>query len=109
MPHRQDTHRKGYKSHNFTPAEDARILELRAQGYNRYRISKSMQIAYYAITARVDVLEMLASDPSAKIRVCIRPNCSAEFLSREVSHRVCKGCKSAGQSCEPFGNYVVYA
>ena len=104
---RRDTHRKGYKSHAFTPAEDARILELRAQGFNRYRISMSMQIAYYAITARVDVLELLASNPSAKVRICIRPGCTTEFLSREFSHRVCVGCKSIEQGCEPFGNFVV--
>ena len=33
-PRRIDTHRKGYSPHAFTPAEDARILELRAARYN---------------------------------------------------------------------------
>ena len=104
---RLDTHRKGYKSHNFTPAEDARIVELRAMGLNRAKVGLEMDIAYYAITTRITLLETLTSDPSAKVRICIRTGCSCEFVSLSAGHRVCKGCRSIEVACEPFGNFPV--
>ena len=106
-PRRKDTHHKGYKSHDFTPAEDARILELRAHGLNRSKVGRAMDIAYYAITTRITLLEALASDPSAKVRVCIRTGCSCEFVSLNAGHRVCRGCRSIEVACEPFGNFPV--
>ena len=106
-PRRKDTHRKGYKSHVFTPAEDARILELRAKGLNRAKVGLELDIAYYSITTRITLLETLASDPRAKPRICIRPGCTTKFVSEWVGHRVCKGCRGIEQSCEPFGNFVV--
>ncbi len=104
---RRDTHRKGYRSHDFTEAEDARILELRAQGLNRSRVAKEMCIAYYATAIRVTMLETLAREPGATVRMCIRPQCTTEFVSLHPGRRVCKGCKSHEQACEPFGNFVV--
>ena len=106
-PRRIDSHRKGYKSHAFTKAEDARILELRAQGFKRAKVGIEMDIAYYAITTRITLLEAVASDPHARVRICIRPDCTTEFISLGTGHRVCKGCSSIEQSCEPFGNFVV--
>ena len=105
---RRDTHRKGYRSHDFTEAEDARILELRAQGLNRSRVAKEMCIAYYATAIRVTMLETLAREPEAKVRICIRPSCTTEFVSLSAGHRVCNGCRChEDRSCEPFGNFMV--
>ena len=106
-PRRKDTHRKGYKAHAFTEAEDARILELRARGFNRAKVGLEMNIAYYAITTRITLLEALVGDPGAKVRICIRPGCITEFVSRNAGHRVCKGCRSIEIACEPFGNFPV--
>ena len=106
-PRRKDTHRKGYKPHAFSAAEDARILELRARGFNRARVGLAMDIAYYAVSTRITLLEALAENPAAKVRLCIRPGCTTEFLSHGPGHRVCQGCKSIDGSCEPFGNFVV--
>ena len=106
-PRRLDTHRKGYKSHAFTEAQDARILELRAMGFSRAKVGLAMDIAYYAITTRITMLETLADNPHAKVRICIRPGCTTEFISHGPGHRVCKGCRSIELSCEPFGNFVV--
>ncbi len=104
---RLDTHRKGYKSHAFTEAEDARILELRAQDFNRSRVSKALDVAYYAVSTRITVLETLARVPSAKVRTCMRHGCTTEFISEWSGHRVCNGCRVSEESSEPFGNFVV--
>ncbi|KKL96662.1 hypothetical protein LCGC14_1842220 [marine sediment metagenome] len=106
-PRRLDTHRKGYKSHAFTEVEDARILELRARGFNRSRVSKALDVAYYAVSTRVTMLETLASEPNSRVRVCIRPGCTTEFVSEWSGHRVCNGCRVSEESSEPFGNFVV--
>ena len=106
-PRRQDTHRKGYKAHDFTEAEDTRILELRAQGFNRAKVGMEMDIAYYAISTRITLLEALAENPQAKVRLCIRPGCTTEFISEWSGHRVCNGCRVSEESSEPFGNFVV--
>ncbi len=106
-PRRKDTHRKGYKSHDFTPAEDARIVELRAEGLNRSKVSKALDVAYYAVSTRVTLLETLADVPGAKVRQCIRHGCTTEFISEWSGHRVCNGCRMQQESSEPFGNFVV--
>lgn len=106
-PRRLDTHRKGYKSHDFTEAEDARILELRARGFTRAKVSKALNVAVYAVSTRVTMLETLANVPDSRVRVCIRPGCTTEFISLGFGHRVCNGCRVSEQSSEPFGNFVV--
>ncbi len=106
-PRRKDTHRKGYKSHDFTEAEDARIRELRAQGLNRSKVSRALDVAYYAVSTRVTLLETLANVPGSRARICIRPGCTTEFISLGFGHRVCNGCKVHEESSEPFGNFVV--
>ena len=107
-PRRKHTHRKGYRSHDFAPAEDARILELRAEGFTHMRVAKAIRLPLYIVTARITRLETLAKIPGAKLRLCIRPECNNEFVSREVSHRVCGICKHIeGVVTEPFGNFVV--
>ena len=106
-PRRPDTHRKGYKSHDFTEAEDARILELRARGFNRSRVAKTLDVAYYAVSTRVTLLETLVEVPGSRVRTCIRPSCTTEFVSVGFGHRVCNGCRVSEESAEPFGNFVV--
>ncbi len=106
-PRRKDTRRKGYKSHAFTEAEDARIVELRAAGATRVQVSQVLNVAYYAVSTRIELLETLANAPTAKVRICLRPGCTTEFVSIWSGHRVCKGCKMAEESSEPFGNFVV--
>ncbi len=104
---RETSYHKGYKSHAFTPAEDARILELRAKGLNRAEVGRTMDISYCAVSIRITLLETLASDPRAKVRICIRTGCTTEFVSLYAGHRVCQGCRGSEQSCEPFGNFIV--
>ncbi len=104
---KKDNYRKGYKSHTFTPAEDARIVKLRAQGLNRSRVSQALDVAYYAVSTRVTLLETLANVSGAKVRQCMRHGCTTEFISESCGHRVCNGCRVAEESSEPFGNFVV--
>lgn len=106
-PRRIDTHRKGYKSHAFTGAEDARIVELRAAKHTRQQVADALGVAVYATSTRITMLEALARDPSARVRICIRPGCSTQFVSLGFGHRVCNGCKVSEESSEPFGNFVV--
>ena len=106
-PRRLDTHRKGYKSDDFTEAEDARILELRAMDFSRARIAKDIDVAVYPTSTRVTMLETLANVPNSRVRVCIRPGCTTEFISLGFGHRVCNGCRVSEESSEPFGNFVV--
>ena len=106
-PRRKDNHRKGYKSHDFSPAEDALIVKLRSQGLNRSVVSQALDVAYYAVSTRVTLLETLAKVPGAKVRRCMRHGCTTEFISEWCGHRVCNGCRVAGESSEPFGNFVV--
>ncbi len=106
-PRRKDNHRKCYKSHDFSPDQDARTLELRAQGFNRSKVSKALDVAYYAVSTRVTLLETLAEVPGAKVRQCIRNGRSTEFISDWSGHRVCNGCRMQQEPSEPFGNFVV--
>lgn len=106
-PRRLDQHRKSYKSHDFTPAEDARIVELRAQKLTREQISKALDVSIYAASTRITLLETLVNAPGAKVRTCLRHGCTTEFISIWSGHRVCGGCKKAEVSSEPFGNFVV--
>ncbi len=106
-PRRKDNHRKGYKSHDFSPAEDARIVELRAEGLRRDKVAQALDIAVYAVSTRVTLLETLARTPNAKVRTCIRHGCTTEFISEWSGHRVCSGCRMLQESSEPFGNFVV--
>ncbi len=92
----------------FSRRADARIIRLRAKGLTHPQVAKDLKLPMYIVTARITRLETLAKIPSAKVRVCIRPDCNNEFVSREFSHRVCGICKHIeGDICEPFGNFPV--
>ncbi len=94
--------------HIFTPEDDDEIRELRAAGLTHHQTARTLGVPLYRVTARISHLELLARIPNAKVRVCIRPDCEQEFVSREFSHRVCGVCKhSEGKICEPFGNFPV--
>ena len=99
------TSRRRYR---FTRRDDARIVKLRAKGLTHPQVAKELGLPMYIVTERITRLETLAKTPGAKLRFCIRPDCNNEFVSREVSHRVCGICKHVeGEICEPFGNFVV--
>lgn len=92
----------------FTRHDDARIIKMRAKSMTHMQVKQAMDLPLYIVTAQITRLETLAKIPSAKLRICIRPDCNNEFVSREFSHRVCGICKHVeGEICEPFGNFPV--
>ena len=94
--------------HRFTAHDDARITELRAEGFTHVQVAKEMKLPRDIVRARISRLETLAKVPGSKLRICIRQECDTEFISREVSHRVCGICRNIeGGVTEPFGNFVV--
>ena len=92
----------------FTDRVDARIIKMRAKRLTHPQVAQELGLPLYIVTAQITRLETLAKIPSAKLRICIRPDCNNEFVSREFSHRVCGICKHVeGEVCEPFGNFPV--
>ena len=97
--------KRGYR---FSRRDDARIARLRARGLTHTQVARQLKLPLYIVTARITRLETLAKTPGAKVRRCIRSDCDNEFVSREVSHRVCGICKHIeGEISEPFGNFPV--
>ena len=100
--------RKRRYSYRFTHRTDARIVRLRGAGQTHKQTARAIGIPLYLVTARISRLETLAKMPSAKVRICIRPDCETEFVSLGPGHRVCAVCRHLDDgSCEPFGNFVV--
>ena len=96
------------RRYRFTDRVDARIIKMRAQRLTHTQVARELKLPLYIVAARITRLETLAKIPSAKLRICIRPDCNNEFVSREFSHRVCEICKHVeGNITEPFGNFPV--
>ena len=99
--------RKRRYNYRFSPRQDARIVELRVEGLTHIQTAKALGLSRYLVTERITYLETLAKTPGAKVRQCIRPKCTTEFVSLSAGHRVCGICKHSEISCEPFGDFPV--
>lgn len=82
----------------WTPAEDAALAKLTAEGATPCAIAKQLQRPQSSVYRRLETLAMQASRPARRERPCLC--CSTKFMSEGPHNRLCGRCR--GKDLSPF-------
>lgn len=98
-------------SRRFTPAQEARIVELMREGKRPGYIAAALHVDHGRVVEKVAQLRMRHADlaepkTEAKIRRCLGPGCGVMFKSAGPGNRLCRRCGPIVAESAPIAGRV---